>query len=97
MTAAFINVSTTFQHTQKSTGTTMVVMICSQLEQCSGKAKIKAETLKCSWLKNTVKTFLTRAILRGTVRKEYHPLKERLDQLSKTMENVQEIWKQTVF
>lgn len=75
----------------------MVAMICSQLEQCSGKAKIKAETQRCAWLKNSVKTFLTTAILRGTVRKEHHPLKEKLDQLSKTMENVQEIWKQTVF
>lgn len=72
----------------------MAVMICSQLEQCSRKAKIKAETLKCARLKNTVKTLLTRAILRGTVTKEHHPLKEKLDQLSKTMENVQEIWKQ---
>lgn len=76
-------VSATFQHPQKSLGTTMVVMTCSQLEQCVGNAKPKAETQICAWLKNMVKTFLTAAILRGTARKE-HPLKEKLDRLSKT-------------
>lgn len=61
-----------------------------------GNAKTKAETQKCAWLKNTVKTFLPTGILRSTVRKE-HPLKEKLDQLSKAIESVQEIWKRTVF